>query len=125
MSSKQEQKTNNSEPLNGPIFRLQPEVDIYENEEGFLLLANMPGVDSSQMKVRVEDQTLTLEGTRKGWDQLEDGESPELVSYERKFKLDRAIASESIDAQLKHGVLQLKLPKTPQAKPREIDIKQV
>ena len=95
--------------MNERAFR----IDVYENENELLLLADLPGVPADGLDVRVENGELTIEGRR--------GEENE---YRRVFALDDAgFELEKISAHQKNGVLELRLPKAPQKRARKIEVK--
>jgi HSP20 family molecular chaperone IbpA len=101
-----------------------PAVDIYETDEGLVLLADMPGVEKDKLKVTVEDDILTIEG--KVMEPLEaDPEWKEytLNSYWRQFQLNNTVDQERLSARLKNGVLTLELPKAEKAKPKQVEVK--
>jgi HSP20 family molecular chaperone IbpA len=100
-----------------------PPVDIYESEEEILLFADMPGVLKEDVKVNIDNGTLSLSGVRKlqtrgaaRWEEFGD------VEYRRNFSVPQTINVEKVYAELKDGVLKLHLPKSEAAKPRLIQI---
>jgi len=105
------------------IYR-QPKVDIFENQEGFLLLADMPGVEKSQLSIEIEDWVLGLEGRRTVFVDQEKESEEAALCYQRKFQLSRDIDQEKVEAQLKDGVLHINLPKLPESQPRQILLKE-
>ena len=100
-----------------------PPVDIYDSPEGLVLLADLPGVASEDLKVGLEENTLTIQASPK---HLVDGEATykefELVNFFRQFELSEEVDQEKISASLSHGVLRLSLPRAEKAKPREIPV---
>lgn len=105
---------------------LVPPVDVYEDENGITLEADMPGVSKENLTVNVEGDQLTIEGT------VSLGESAKLdpvyaevrvAQYRRTFALSRDLDTGKIDAKMKNGVLTLRIPKAEQAKPRRIAVK--
>lgn len=100
-----------------------PAVDIYENENEIMLLADMPGVIKEDVSVNMDNGTLSLSGIRKIetsgssiWEEFSD------VEYVRSFSVPQTIEMERVEAELKDGVLKLHLPKSEAAKPRQIEI---
>jgi HSP20 family protein len=108
----------------GPAMR--PPVDIFEDESGVTLLADMPGVAREGLEVRVDGETLLIEGRA---EVPEVGEMElihsEMLSpvYRRSFSLSRDLDPQNIEAELKDGVLRLRLHKAEQAKPRRIEVR--
>lgn len=105
---------------------LVPPVDIYEDDSGITLLADLPGVGRDRLGVRVDGDTLTIEGTADvaGPRQMElvYGEAQPAV-YRREFSLSRELDASRIEAQLKDGVLRLSIPKAEEARPRRIEVR--
>ncbi len=101
-----------------------PPVDIYENGEGLVVKADLPGVTRDALDVRVENNLLTIRG-RPAHVAPGDPIYREygLVHFFRQFELNDKVDQLGISAELKHGVLTLKLPKAEEAKPRRIDVK--
>lgn len=105
---------------------LLPPVDISEDAEGITLRADLPGVARDNLTLNLEGDTLTIEG------HVRLGEASTLRSiysevgvdrYKRSFMLSRDLDTTRIDAQMRAGVLTLKVPKREQAKPRRIEVR--
>jgi len=101
-----------------------PPVDIYETPNSLVLLADMPGVPKENLEVRVDQNTLTIQGKAQ---HLVKGEpiyrEIELTGFFRQFEISEEIATDKINAELKYGVLSLNLPKSEKAKPKKIEVK--
>lgn len=105
---------------------LVPPVDIVEDENGITLEADMPGVAKEDLSIRVDGDTLTLEGEVKlGESQAIEGVYAEVrvARYRRSFVLSRDLDTDKVEASMKNGVLRLRLAKREQAKPRRIEVK--
>jgi len=108
-----------------PQRAVLPAVDVYEDEGGITLLADMPGVPREQLELKVEGDALSIEG---GVRQLTpDGleavyAEVRVPRYRRTFTLSRELDSSRIDANLKDGVLTLRIPKQAHAQPRRIEV---
>ena len=103
-----------------------PAVDIYENDDGAVLVADLPGCDEGSVEIHIEDGVLTIRGRVKahapeGLD-LTAGEY-RLGDFERSFTVSELVDTDHIEAAVKDGVLHLTLPKAEAAKPRKIQIK--
>ena len=109
----QEQK----DKLQNPLFNLTPDVDIYETAEELVLVADLPGVEKEALQLEVSQGVLTLQA---GVNASDSGES---VGYFRQFKLSEQIDADAGDADLRDGVLTLRLPKVAAAKPKKIAVK--
>lgn len=100
-----------------------PPVDIYETEEGLIVLADLPGVKPEGLSINIENGVLTMEGK---YDHPEDVEylnrEFDLTSFYRQFRVSEAVDTGKVRATLKNGVLNLTLPKTEKAKPRQIPV---
>ena len=97
-------------------------VDIYENSNELLLLADLPGVTADNLKIDIDNNELTVEGKR-GEDAGDESDSPlPAPSYRRAFTLPSGIDHNKVAAEIKHGVLTLHLPKAEAIKPRRIEV---
>ena len=102
---------------------IQPPVDIYEQPNGLVLLADLPGVEPNDLTVRLEDNILTIQATPKHPITAEPiYREFELVNFFRQFELSDQVDQGKISARLRHGVLMLELPKAEKAKPRQISV---
>jgi len=105
---------------------LTPPVDIVEDAEGIRVTVDMPGVSKDHVSIGVEGETLTLEGV------VTLGETSQLqpvyqevgvAQYRRSFVLSRDLDTDGIQAQMRNGVLTLRVPKREEAKPRRIEVR--
>lgn len=100
--------------------------DIYEDGEGITLQADVPGVSKDRLNVRVENQSLVIEGQVQ-FDLPQGAESSyadvRSSVYRRSFALSAELAMEKIEANLKDGVLTLQMPKRPELRARKIQIR--
>jgi HSP20 family molecular chaperone IbpA len=104
---------------------LRPRTDIIETESGILVRADMPGVEEKQLEITIEKNTLRIRGAiaeTEGRDAKTTLREFEPVDYERAFILSNEVDREKIAARLKHGVLELILPKGEYAQTRKIPI---
>jgi HSP20 family molecular chaperone IbpA len=100
-----------------------PAVDVFEDESGITLLADMPGVPKEKLDLKIEGDSLLIEGSAEP--QTPDGLEPlyaevRVARYRRSFALSRELDTSRIDANLKDGVLTLRIPKEARAQPRRI-----
>jgi HSP20 family protein len=108
----------------GPVYT--PATDIFENEHTITVLADMPGVKASDLKIDLRENVLTLTGrvtlpeSSNAWDVLREFRPG---TFLRQFTLSETIDQAKIDAKLADGVLRLELPKLERAKPRQITIR--
>jgi HSP20 family molecular chaperone IbpA len=104
---------------------LTPRVDIYETPEALRLIADMPGADQKDVDVTVENNVLSVHGKA----MMERPEGYHLTSqefeaacYRREFELSERVDPAGIKARVRHGVLEVTLPKREPAKARKIEI---
>jgi HSP20 family molecular chaperone IbpA len=108
----------------GEIY--SPSVDIFENDNSIMVLADMPGVKAEDLSIDLRESVLTLTGRVIAPDSSK--ESDVLREYQsgtffRQFTLSEAIDQAKIDARLTDGVLALELPKVERARPRQITVR--
>jgi len=105
---------------------LIPPVDVIEDSTGITLHADLPGVPKDKLSLHVEADTLTIEGevSFATPDGMEASYAEvTLPRYRRVFTLSKELDPGKVSAELKHGVLVLRIPKAEHAQPRRIDIK--
>ena len=101
-----------------------PPVDIYENQEQYLVLADLPGVRTDDVQIRFEDGELTIRASRTEVGQGEVlGAEFSAADYVRRFSIPETVDASKIDAKLQAGVLHLTLPKASRVRPRQIAVK--
>ena len=110
-------------PENEPVY--VPRVDVRENAEAFVVVADLPGADEKSVEATVQKRVLTIEG----WTQLEKPQGGEELGREfgagrfrRDFTLPDAVDSERIQARVKNGVLTVTIPKKEEVKARKIQV---
>jgi len=103
-----------------------PAVDISEDEQRYLIRADLPGVDPKDIDVNLEGDELTLRGERKEEkeDKGKDWQRTERFHGEfyRRFRLPESADPEHIEAHSDKGVLEIVIPKQPKTQPRKIAI---
>src|SRR5512143_623095 len=99
-----------------------PEVNIYETKDGYVLEAEMPGVNKDGLEITLEGNEITLIGHRHSDTAPGDPLLRErrVVDYRRVFELEPAIDTSKVSAKMEQGVLRLTLPKSERVKPRKI-----
>ena len=105
---------------------MMPRVDVLEDDTGITLLADMPGVSKDSLEIKVEGDSLSIEGAvTAATPQAMEASYAELrvPRYRRSFTLSRELDIARVDAQLRDGVLTLRIPKQEQAQPRRISVK--
>ena len=103
-----------------------PPVDVIEDATGITLYADLPGVGKEQLNLRVEADTLTIEGevALNAPEGLQPSHAEvQVPRYRRVFALSKELDPEKIVAELSHGVLKLRIPKAEHAQPRKVQIR--
>jgi HSP20 family protein len=104
---------------------LMPPVDVIEDSSGITLRADLPGVPKEKLKLQVEADTLTIEG-EVSFAMPEGMEASyaevSVPRFRRVFTLSKELETGKVSAELKNGVLSLRIPKAEHAQPRRIDI---
>jgi HSP20 family protein len=102
-----------------------PPANISATDNEYLVEVDMPGVDKEGLEVTVEGNELTIIGRRKT--ELPDGElcycESAQANYRRVFELGPDVDTTKINAEMKQGVLKLRLPKSEKAKPKHVEVK--
>jgi HSP20 family protein len=114
------------EASSSPSVSWVPRVDIHEEKDRFVVLADVPGVDPKDIDITAENGVLTVRGERRAEKrETENGyERVERVSgaFLRRFTLPEGANTDSIKAKQTNGVLEVTIPKTPAVQPRRISI---
>jgi HSP20 family protein len=112
------------EPTRSQEVFAPPPVDIYEDDQGLVVVADLPGVEPGALDVRVDQGVLTIQGRTQS---LAAGtplhREYELTGFFRQFQLPEEIETGRIEAALTLGVLTLRLPRAAPAPPRRIDVR--
>jgi HSP20 family protein len=116
---------------NGGRFSLawSPATDVREDEEGLRVVVELPGINSEDVKVAIENGVLSISGEKHHESKEEDDDGNyHLVerrygSFERSFRLPRSVDSDKVNAKFENGLLTIEIPKSEKAKKREIAIK--
>src|ERR671939_518856 len=110
----------------GTLRRWMPAMDLVETDDHFVLRADLPGMSESDVNIEVEDRVLTISGERKaehetskeGYHRVERA----FGSFSRALTLPEGVDPESVEASFDRGVLEVRIPKPEQRKPRKISI---
>jgi HSP20 family protein len=103
---------------------VSPQVNIFETKDGYVLEAEMPGVNKDGLEVTLEGTEVTITGHREveplpGTSLFRESMN---ADYQRVFELDPAIDTTKVLARIEQGVLTLTLPKSERVKPRKITV---
>ena len=103
-----------------------PAVDIVEDKDGFVLRADLPGVDRDDIEVSMDDGVLTISGERRAEErsEFEGIQRFERVSgrFQRRFSLPDSADADSIKARSVNGILEISIPKRPEVQARRITV---
>jgi HSP20 family protein len=110
----------------GALRRWMPAMDLVEAEDHFVLRADLPGLSEDDVNIEVEDQTLTISGERKASEQTKkDGYvrvERAFGAFSRSLTLPKGVDADAVTASFDRGVLELRIPKPEERKPRKIAI---
>ncbi len=105
---------------------LRSQVDIYEDANGIILKADLPGVPKEGLNIELDGEALTIEGRAS----IETPEGMEVLyadvmgtRYVRSFSLSGGLEADGVNAELKNGELTLVIPKRAEVQPRKIEVK--
>ena len=113
-------------PTGSTMRRWMPAMDLLESGDDFVLKADLPGMSEEDVSIELEDSTLTISGERKAEHQAE-GECYYRVerstgSFSRSLTLPKGVDPEAVSARFDRGVLEVRVPKPAERKPRRISI---
>ncbi len=106
--------------------RRLPPIDLAEQDDHFVLRADLPGLDENDVNIEIQDNTLTISGERKseheerqrGWFRVERS----FGSFSRSLNLPEGVDANAIAAEFDRGVLEIRIPKPEERKPHRIAI---
>ena len=113
-------------PAQPSASKWYPAVDVLESKDAYLIRAELPGMTREDIKVEVKDGNLVLSGERKS-EKPADGVEYRHVEriaakFWRSFSLPETAKQDGIEATYKEGILEIRVPKAEEAKPRQIEI---
>ncbi len=103
-----------------------PRTSVYETNDALLLVAEVPGLTEKELEITLKEEVLTLAGERKltvpaGFQVHRQERRP--ARFSRSFTLPYRVAADGLAADLKDGILTVRLPKVPDEQPRRVPIK--
>lgn len=101
---------------------IAPPVDIFETDQSFVMLADLPGVGPDGLEVSTERDTLTIRGRTDRPEEEPDYQEFVLSDYRRTFALTEDLDVSQVSATLKDGVLRIQIAKSPRLQPKRIPI---
>ena len=113
-------------PGNGQSSTWLPSVDVWETEDELVLSFDLPGIDEDAIAVELDDDVLTVSGER---ERTSEHSSERFYRFERRFgtfsrsvTLPPGVKEEAITADCRNGVLEIRIPKPEEQKPRRIKV---
>jgi HSP20 family protein len=101
-------------------------VDVEETAEAYVFRADLPGMQTKDVKVTLEGDTLTLRGERQRDEKKENGGTYRVErsygAFERRFKFHTPVRGDQVKASYKDGVLEVRVPKADEARARDIEV---
>ncbi len=108
------------------LMAWDPSTDIYEDKDEYLFKMELPGVNREDLEIELTNQTLTIKGEKKDSQDVkkEQYHRIETISgaFYRSFRLPKTVDNQKIKASLKYGILEVRVPKQEEAKPKSIPI---
>ena len=104
-----------------------PAVDVFEEKDDIVVKAEIPGMDKDNIQVNLTDHTLTIKGEKKKEEEVKEEKyyrsERSYGAFVRTLELPRDVHADKIKATFKNGVLEVRMPKTEEAKAKEIKVK--
>jgi HSP20 family protein len=110
----------------GGVRRWVPAMDLVESDEQFVLRADLPGLDANDVKIEIEDGVLTVSGERREQHEIKKDGFYRLErqsgAFRRSLTLPQGIDPAAITAGFDKGVLEVRIPKPEESKPRRVEV---
>jgi HSP20 family protein len=104
-----------------------PAVDLFEEKDDIVVKAELPGMDKDSIEVNLTDSTLTIKGEKKKEEEVKEENyyrsERTYGSFVRNVELPKAVHTDKVKATFKNGILEIRIPKTEEAKAKEIKVK--
>jgi len=103
-----------------------PTVDIFEDDQAFVVKADLPGLEIKDIDLQIQENILTLKGERRMEKEVEKDRYHRIErsygSFQRSFTLPNIVDPEKVKAKFKDGVLEIRIPKLERAQPKQIQV---
>jgi HSP20 family protein len=110
----------------GTLRRWVPATDLVETDDHFVLRADLPGMTQDDVKIELQDNTLTVSGERKSESEKREKGFYRVErafgSFSRTVTLPKGVDADAVTASFENGVLEIRIPKPEERKPRRIEI---
>ena len=104
-----------------------PAVDLFEEKDDLVVKAELPGIDKDNIEVNLADQTLTIKGEKKKQEEVKEENyfrsERSYGSFLRSLVLPKEVRGDKVKATFKDGILEVRLPKSDEAKAKEVKVK--
>lgn len=104
-----------------------PALDLYEEKDDIVVKAELPGIEKDNIEVNLTDHTLTIKGEKKKEEEIKEENyyraERSYGSFLRTIELPKDVHSDKVKASFKNGILEVRVPKTEEAKAKEIKVK--
>ncbi|HSF59566.1 MAG TPA: Hsp20/alpha crystallin family protein [Candidatus Binatia bacterium] len=104
-----------------------PAVDLYEEKDDIVVKAELPGIDKNNIEVNLTDHMLTIKGEKKKEEEVKEENyyrsERSYGAFIRTLELPKDVHSDKVKASFKDGILEVRLPKTEEAKAKEVKVK--
>jgi HSP20 family protein len=104
-----------------------PVIDLFEEKDDIVVKAELPGMDKDNIEVKLTDNTLTITGEKKKADEVKEENyyrcERSYGSFVRNIELPKAVHADKVKASFKNGILEVRIPKTEEAKAKEVKVK--
>lgn len=104
-----------------------PALDLYEGKEEFVVRAELPGMKKQDIEISLHEGALSVSGERKAEEQSDESQAHRrerfFGRFQRTLELPKSVKAQEVKATYKDGILTVTLPKTEEAKPRQIEVK--
>jgi HSP20 family protein len=104
-----------------------PALDVFEDKDDVVVKAELPGIDKEHIEVNLTDNLLTIKGEKKKEEEVKEENyyrcERSYGSFMRSVELPKAVHTDKVKASFKNGILEVRVPKTEEAKAKEINVK--
>jgi HSP20 family protein len=104
-----------------------PAVDLFEEKDDIVVKAELPGIDKNNVEVNLTNHTLTIKGEKKKEEEVKEENyyraERSYGSFVRMLELPKDVHADKVKASFKNGILEVRLPKTEEAKTKEVKVK--
>jgi len=106
---------------------IAPALDVYEEKDEIVVKAELPGMTKDDIEVDISDTHLVLKGEKKKEEKLEEEDyfccERSYGAFHRSLEIPKGVQADKVKASFKNGILEIRLPKTEEAKSKELKVK--